>query len=76
MSTMCIYNFNVSSHDKIELRVGIGTGPVVAGEDDEHSVASKLFCFLHVRQHFVPDRSSWFKTLPVRYVGRCRQHGS
>ncbi|KAL3776856.1 hypothetical protein ACHAW5_009014 [Stephanodiscus triporus] len=35
MSTMCIYNSNVSNHDKIELRVGIGTGQVVAGEDDE-----------------------------------------
>ena len=52
MSTIRIYNCNVSHHDKIELRVGIATGQVVAGEDDEHTLASKLFRFLFLRSQF------------------------
>ena len=46
MSAMGIYNSNVSNHDKIELRVGIGTGQVVAGEDDEHICRVKFVLFL------------------------------
>jgi hypothetical protein len=46
MSTISIYNCNVSHHEEIELRVGIATGQVVAGEDDEHISLVKVVLFL------------------------------
>ena len=46
MGAMRIYNCDIPIHDKIELRVGIGTGQVVAGEDYEHLCRIKVVLFL------------------------------